>query len=406
MQEEVVLEVVAKTNVGRIRELNEDNFIVTNNISGADWFLPQQPYANPETGTVMVIADGMGGMSAGEVASKIAIDSTRKYFNALGPTPVKPARVGAILKDAILYAHKGIVAHAGAHPETEGMGTTMVLSWMLGDKLYVGWSGDSRCYLFNPVGGLRQISKDHSYVQSLVDEGKISAAQAFDHPQNNIVLQSLGDGNIQPEPDVIMIRPEKDDLILLCSDGLSGMLTDPEIEAILREKPGDVDGTVSALIDRANAAGGTDNITVILARVLENTVSIPKEESEGAGRTVNGGGGGTSRKSGGRMSAVAVLVLIAAALAAYTLIFSHRKTPEGPTIQQNKDGSKKDNGNKEANPKAVPLDPSPQNHGGSGPKGTDSPQHKGLPSTPSPGDKKLDSTGRERHRSGDHPSTT
>src|SRR3984885_6532735 len=108
MKEEVILQVAAKTSVGRIRELNEDNFIVTNNISGAEWFLPQAPYANPLTGTVMDVADGRGGMKGGEGASKNAIDSARKYFNALSSSPVKTGRAGPILKDAILFAHQGI----------------------------------------------------------------------------------------------------------------------------------------------------------------------------------------------------------------------------------------------------------------------------------------------------------
>jgi serine/threonine protein phosphatase PrpC len=320
MQEEVVLEVAAKTSVGRIRELNEDNFIVTNNISGADWFLPQAPYANPLTGTVMVVADGMGGMNAGEVASKIAIDSARKYFNALSSSPVKTGRAGPILKDAILFAHQGIISHALSHPETEGMGTTMVMCWIVGDTVHVGWSGDSRCYCFNAVTGLRQLSKDHSYVQSLVDEGKISAEQAFDHPQNNIVLQSLGDSNIRPEPDVVTIRAQKDDLILLCSDGLSGMLTDPEMETILRESKGDIGAAVTTLIERANAAGGTDNITVILAKIVENTMRARETVVE----ELLTGEDTVKRRWRGRTPGILALLVVVLGLAAYSLIFSRR----------------------------------------------------------------------------------
>jgi serine/threonine protein phosphatase PrpC len=341
MEEEVVLEVAAKTNVGRIRELNEDNFIVTNNIGGTDWFLPQAPYTNPVTGTVMVVADGMGGMNAGEVASKIAVDGARKYFNALSSSPVKTGRAGPILKDAILFAHQGIVSHALSHPETEGMGTTMVACWIVGDKVHVAWSGDSRCYCFNPVTGLRQLSKDHSYVQSLVDEGKISAEQAFDHPQNNIVLQSLGDANIRPEPDVVTIRAEKDDLILLCSDGLSGMLTDPEIEAIIRETTGgDIGQTVTTLIEKANAAGGTDNITVILVKVLENTMApgptVEQEEFK-AGDTLEGDGRRGSRK----MPFLLTLLVIGLGLAIIALVFWRRAPTPQTKIIVRKDTARK-----------------------------------------------------------------
>ena len=323
MKEEVVLQVAAKTSVGRIRELNEDNFIVTNNISGADWFLPADAYANGAMGTVMVIADGMGGTNAGEVASRIAVDSVQKYFNALSSSPVKAGRMGAILKDSILYAHKAIVNHAVTHRETEGMGTTLVLCWIVGGKAYVGWSGDSRCYAWHPGRGLRQLSKDHSYVQSLIDEGKITTEEAFLHPQNNIVLQSLGDGSVEPEPDVVEARIAKDDLLLLCSDGLSGMLTDAEMEEILRATEGDVGVAVSLLIDRANEAGGADNITVVVAKVLENTMPETNDEKE----EEEGRKGARKKRGRGRMFGLAGLAVIAIGLAAYSYIHSRQKDP-------------------------------------------------------------------------------
>lgn len=330
MKEEVVLQVAAKTSVGRVRELNEDNFVVTNNISGTDWFLPAESYTNGPMGTVMVVADGMGGTNAGEVASKIAVDSVKKYFNALSSSPVKAGNAGAILRDAILFAHRAIVGHATTHRETEGMGTTLVIGWIVGGKAYVGWSGDSRCYVWNPARGLRQLSKDHSYVQTLVDEGKITEQQAFDHPQNNIVLQSLGDGAFEPEPDIVEMGITKDDLFLVCSDGLSGMLPDAEMEDILRVTQGDSTVAANLLVDRANEAGGADNITVILTKVLENTMPAEdRVEEKDWGKTERG----QKKKRRGGLLGITGLAVIALGLAAYSYIHG-RTIAAGPPDRQ------------------------------------------------------------------------
>ena len=362
MKEEVILQVAAKTSVGRIRELNEDNFIVTNNISGTDWFLPAEAYTNGPTGTVMVVADGMGGTNAGEVASQIAIDGVRKYFNALSSSPLKTGRTGAILKDSILYAHKAIVNHAGAHRETEGMGTTLVLCWILGGRAYVGWSGDSRCYVWHPDRGLRQLSKDHSYVQSLVDDGKITEAEAFDHPQSNIVLQSLGDGTVSPEPDVTGMRIEKDDMLLVCSDGLSGMLKDEEIEEALRMTQGDVGTATSLLIDRANEAGGADNITVILARVIENT--MPPEEAADSDEEGEDTERGQKKRGRGRLLGIIGLAVIAIGLAAYSYIHSlHGAGPAQPRVKQDSSGVIRPHAKPDKAPSGVPDKQTPKDDG-------------------------------------------
>jgi protein phosphatase len=337
MKEDVVLQLAAKTSVGKVRELNEDNFIVTNNISGANWFLPAEAYSNAATGTVMVVADGMGGTNAGEVASQIAVESVRKYFNALSSSPVKTEQVRPILKDAILYAHRAIVSYAAAHPETQGMGTTLLIGWIVEGKAYVGWSGDSRCYLWNPERGLRQVSKDHSYVQSLVDEGKITQQQAFDHPQNNIVLQSLGDELISPVPDVTEVRIAKDDCLLICSDGLSGMMTDAEIEEALRLTQGDIGSAVNVLVDRANEAGGVDNITVVVARVLENTFPVDDTQpEEDWGRT----GDGRQKKGKGRLFGLSGLAVVVIGLVAY--IYIHGLQQAGNKLRN--DPSQRDSG--------------------------------------------------------------
>jgi serine/threonine protein phosphatase PrpC len=169
----LMLEVSAKTNTGMVREANEDNFIVTQDCARPDWIVPREPYMNSTAGTVMVVADGMGGLNAGEVASKIAIDSIKEDFIKLVPNGIEEKNIKQLITNAIINAHKKIVKGGKADPEAEGMGSTIVVAWITNNKVYVGWVGDSRCYI-SRNGKLWQLSKDHSYVQSLVDKGELN----------------------------------------------------------------------------------------------------------------------------------------------------------------------------------------------------------------------------------------
>lgn len=262
----LTLEVVAKTSVGMVREANEDNFIVTANCLLKDWVVPQQPYTNSNCGSVLVVADGMGGTNAGEVASKIAIDSVRDYISGIATDKISEGNLKQILVNSIITANKNIVAHGKKNPETEGMGTTIVIAWILESKVHVAWVGDSRCYLFRG-GRLTQISKDHSYVQTLVDKGSITKEEAFLHPESNIITQSLGDDSRTPKPDYVYYPLATNDILLLCSDGLNSMLRDATIEAIMSTSVSGLSATADALIQAANDEGGHDNITVLLAKV-------------------------------------------------------------------------------------------------------------------------------------------
>lgn len=267
MKNEINLEIIADSNIGKVRALNEDNFTGTNNISSPEWILPKMKYLNGASGTILAIADGMGGANAGEVASKIAIESLQHFFSSFRPG-TSPGKL-EVLKNCLLKAHYSILNHALMNKETEGMGTTFIVGWIEKAKLYLCWCGDSRCYLYRKFKGLTQISKDHSYVQNLVENGKITKEQSFYHPQRNIIMQSLGNKDKAPEPDVLEILLENEDMILMCSDGLNGMLTDPEIETILDSKKDNVQTAVNTLIEKANQAGGTDNITIILGKVYK-----------------------------------------------------------------------------------------------------------------------------------------
>lgn len=271
---------VAKTHTGMVREQNEDNFIATEHINGTDWFLPKEPFINTPEGAILALADGMGGMNAGEIASRIAIESVKETFSRINPAGYKEEKILSVLRNAILQAHRAIVQRAKKDKSLSDMGTTLVIGWILEGRLFIAWAGDSRCYYYRESTGLRQLSKDHSYVQTLVDEGKITAEQAFYHPQSNIVLQSLGDAEKAPEPDTAILNLAKGDILLLCSDGLNGMLTDEQIAHILRTDGDNPPQCVDNLIGEANAAGGVDNVTVILSKVLEGREPSAEDERQ------------------------------------------------------------------------------------------------------------------------------
>jgi serine/threonine protein phosphatase PrpC len=255
MRNNRTISTVAKTHPGKVREQNEDRFITIT--------LPG--------GSLLAIADGMGGTNAGEVAAGIAIKSVEEYFlfeGDAGPLqdPVENNQLSALLKRAIIHAHQSILASAREEEGRQGMGTTLVLGCIAGNHLSIAWSGDSRCYYYRRPEGLRQLSKDHSLVQLFVDEGLLSPGEARSHPLAHIVTQCLGDTEKVPEPDTAILPLEKGDVLLFCSDGLSGMLTDAQIEKILRSEKNDLSRCVDVLIEKANESGGEDNITVILSR--------------------------------------------------------------------------------------------------------------------------------------------
>lgn len=278
-EKKLTLEVIAKTDAGMVREANEDNFIVTPDRNNAEWILPKGEYANSEGGTVMVVADGMGGLNAGEVASNIAVDSIRAYFSKAGAVK-DDVTLSSLMREAILKANMNIVRHSQSFKETEGMGSTLVMAWVKGPKLYLAWVGDSRCYIWRK-GRLLQLSKDHSYVQSLVDEGKLTSEQAFFHPESNVITQSLGDDERKPEPGDCVFPLNNEDIILLCSDGLNAMLQDGRIEEIITAGNSDLapgnslSSIADRLIEEAKTAGGLDNITVILAKIVSGASSQP-----------------------------------------------------------------------------------------------------------------------------------
>lgn len=267
--------IAAKTDVGLVRENNEDNFQASSDLSVEPMrWVNNEICSLGEKGALLVVADGMGGMNAGEVASELAIETVRTAFSPKNLThEVMKSRfsIEKFMNSVIVEADMRIKSEAKSHPESRGMGTTIVIGWLLDGKLYVSWCGDSRAYVYNPKAGLHQISKDHSYVQSLVDKGAISKEDAFDYPESNIITRCLSDSPTKAKPESLL-QPydvSDNDIIMLCTDGLSGMIRDHEIEAVIRNHEHDMDACSVSLIQAACDAEGADNITICLCQILQ-----------------------------------------------------------------------------------------------------------------------------------------
>ena len=273
---ELTFKMTAATNVGLVRTNNEDNFIVNPDLTADNWFVPEDPEA-PLTlgkdGCLLVVADGMGGMNAGEVASALAVESLRQSFSDLPAMTEGDAGtlIPTFLCHAIELADRKIKERVHEDPSTAGMGTTVVAVWVRDGIAHVAWCGDSRAYLFNKQSGLSRLSKDHSYVQQLVDKGELDPELAFYHPNSNIITRSLGDNPAKAQPEYISRKLSQGDVLLLCSDGLCGLCKDEEILEVLNaedDESGSIEHCKNALIEAALTAGGHDNVTVALFQCL------------------------------------------------------------------------------------------------------------------------------------------
>jgi serine/threonine protein phosphatase PrpC len=242
---------VARSEIGHARENNEDKF---------DFYEPDEEPLLAARGSVYLVCDGMGGHNAGQIASELAAKQFLHAYYHLGGTAQEAAR------HAILQAHHYIAEMASKIPSRYGMGTTLTALILKQDEGILAHVGDSRCYRLRE-GVFEQLSRDHTLVARLVEQGIITPEQAKYHPQRNVIRQAVGvaDPSEPLEPDIETFALQAGDLYLLCSDGLTDMVDDAEIEAIVREEP----PTRAAwrLVDRALANGGRDNITVVLVRV-------------------------------------------------------------------------------------------------------------------------------------------
>lgn len=236
----------AKTDVGSKRAVNQDYMYCSENSVGS--------FHN-----LFIVADGMGGHKAGDYASKLCVE---KMVQSIEQSEQKTQV--SLFEEAVDAANRAVYSESQEHEEYEGMGTTLVACTMQEDTLYVANIGDSRLYLLRD-DDIMQITEDHSLVEEMVKQGNITESEARVHPQKNIITRAVGiDQSVQADFFELEIYP--DDIIMLCSDGLSNMIEDEDMEYIVKHSESLQDAG-ETLVARANENGGSDNITVVLVRV-------------------------------------------------------------------------------------------------------------------------------------------
>jgi protein phosphatase len=283
----MLIELHAKSDVGRVRRGNEDNFLLLDLTKPRTWSGSDGP-ENPDDmnqfplgdqGLVLVVSDGMGGALAGDVASRMAIEAVRdvmmgKHVDGAGCEP--GSSLVDCLKHATMQANRNIHYKSLEDSRCSGMGATLTGAAIMGDKLDLVQVGDSRAYVLRGQQ-IRLATKDQSLVQQLVDVGQISEEEAETHMFRNVILQALG-AQTDLAPATARIQIRQGDMLLLCSDGLSGKLRNEEIREIVAESNGDLSAACTALVDQANHRGGEDNITVVLARFTGDELSAAGED--------------------------------------------------------------------------------------------------------------------------------
>jgi len=262
----VKVHLFAKTDLGKTRDHNEDNYLVADLTRRVHTLTPaMKEHDLGERGSLFMIADGMGGAAAGEVASEMATGSVYSHLEAswLSDKELTAQRFAHHLKEAVEAANTKIHNYAKEHPEVRGMGTTTTAAGVFGDHVYLTQVGDSRAYLIRN-GAAIQITKDQSLMQRLVEAGELTEEEAAHSERRNIILQALG-----PDPkikvDLTYQELRRGDTLVLCSDGLSGQVKKEEIAEIAGNAT-DLSAACDRLIALANERGGPDNITVIIAR--------------------------------------------------------------------------------------------------------------------------------------------
>ena len=222
------------------------------------------------SGSLIAVADGMGGHAGGEIASKIAIKTLQSLTPMLTDTTIDPDSTEDLLLNSLHTIDSKIGEYAREAEELRGMGTTLTALLAHDDTIALLHVGDSRCYRLRG-NTLEQLSNDHTVVQELLNQGTITATEALDHPQRSVLTQALmGDGNIVPL--LQLYDAKEDDRYLLCSDGLSGVLTVKEIKAFLKKSDKEV--AIKALVDATYIQGAPDNITIVIADLTRRQVDI------------------------------------------------------------------------------------------------------------------------------------
>ncbi len=243
------------TTKSRYHEKNEDSCFIGDNF--------------------IIIADGMGGECSGDIASKIAVDTISPVMDNILNSDAD-INIKDLMFSSILQADNNISQYIDEHPESDGMGTTILLMVYRNDRIYLAWCGDSRCYVFNN-GKLRSLTKDHSYVQELIDTNKISIDESFFHPDNNLITRFVGGGKTSCIPEYVDYQAEESDIFILCSDGLSGYCMESDIrkEILSNHK---IQSLPSQLKELAIQHGSDDDITIVTFCVGKKS-SIQKHSS-------------------------------------------------------------------------------------------------------------------------------
>lgn len=237
----------ASSDIGKAREINQDYYSIP------------KPEDNLQ---LFILADGMGGYNGGEIASSLATTSAKSYIETnFDKIEHNKEAILELIKNAIEYANMVVFEKSKQEPNLEGMGTTLDICFIYNNKVYIGHVGDSRVYRIRGEI-IRKLTKDHSYVQQLVEDGKITREEAEHHPKKNMLLKALG-CTAYVEPDLRARNMENGDILLMCSDGLTNMVEEKEIYRVVKENP---ETATKVLVNLANEAGGYDNITVVIIK--------------------------------------------------------------------------------------------------------------------------------------------
>ncbi len=273
----MIVELHAQTDVGRVRQGNEDNFLVLDLDAGQSWSGSDHTATPPPAlqqlkpgarGSVLLVSDGMGGALAGDVASRMTVEKVREMLAESEDGVGDQAALVEALFRATNYANYTIHRQSLEDPRCSGMGATLTAAAVTNGALDFVQVGDSRAYVVRGAQ-IKLVTKDQSLVQQLVDVGQITEADAETHMFRNVILQALG-AQSELEPVVTRVRLRRGDLVLLCSDGLSGKLRGEEMREVIAACGGDLAVACDGLIKEANRRGGEDNITVVLARFEGN----------------------------------------------------------------------------------------------------------------------------------------